>query len=83
MAAVAQEGNSCFPGCILDQCFPEIIIKDVTVIEHHCLVDPIALITISSFGLSAMADAKDGELLPDLAEEVEKPLHHDRWCGMM
>jgi hypothetical protein len=59
------------------------IIEEVTVIEHRSLVKPITLITIQVFDLSSIAGVKVGELLPNLAQEVEKPLHHDRECGIV
>jgi hypothetical protein len=55
-----------------------IIIGSVTVIEHHRLITPIALVAIQIFDLSTMTGLTDGELLPDPAKEVGKPLHHDR-----
>jgi hypothetical protein len=47
------------------------------------LIKTITLITIQDFDVSTVTGVKDGEFLPNLVEEVEKPLHHGRWCGTM
>jgi hypothetical protein len=50
----------------------------VTIIEHHCLVEPIAIITLQVFDLSTMAGVKDDNLLLNLVEEVEKLTNDSR-----